>query len=145
MDRFRAWMARMAAGLRASLVRFMQGRRGPDELAAASLYAGIAVALIGSLTGFFPLYLAGYALEMYALFRMLSRQVLKRAGENSRFVAWAGRTRRDVKAFFLRIRLRRKYKYFRCPGCRSLMRLARGRGQVEMTCPKCHRTFSQKA
>ena len=38
-----------------------------------------------------------------------------------------------------------RYKYFRCPKCRVLMRTARGGGEKEMHCPQCHTSLKVKS
>ncbi len=145
MDKIKVFLRQLWFRFRGRMMRFMQGRRGADELGLACLLAGAVFVMLGSLFGSGLMYFLGFAFEIYALFRMLSRQVLKRAQENTAFLTWYRTRKRDTKAFFLRLKLRKQYKYFRCPGCRSLMRLSRGRGEVEMTCPKCHTVFKQKA
>ena len=69
----------------------------------------------------------------------------KRQEENRKYLKWSANVRFQIKAFFTRQKMRKEYKYFRCPGCKSLMRLHRGRGEVEMDCPKCHTHFKKKA
>jgi transcription elongation factor Elf1 len=39
----------------------------------------------------------------------------------------------------------KKYKYFKCPECKSWLRLPRGVGEVTVTCGKCRHAFKQKA
>ena len=145
MEKIKAAFVRFWNGFKRGMFRFMQGRRGVDELAIASLVLGLVFALFG--TGFrsLLLYLLGYACEIYAIFRMFSKNVGKRAEENRKFLAHVKQRKGKIKAFFLRIKLRKQYKYFRCPECRTLMRVNRGRGEVEITCPKCKKTFKKKA
>ena len=43
-----------------------------------------------------------------------------------------------------RRRLRRDYKFFRCPSCRNRLRLPRGKGRIQITCPRCGHRFGGK-
>jgi len=36
------------------------------------------------------------------------------------------------------------HRYYRCPGCRQRLRVPRGRGNIVITCPKCHREFTKR-
>ena len=50
-----------------------------------------------------------------------------------------------IRQFFNRLKNMKKYKYFKCPECKSRLRLPRGVGEVTVTCGKCHHPFKQKA
>ena len=129
--------------MKMALIRFMQGRNGPDNLGWHSLWGGL---ILGLLEIFFPpLGLVSTALYVYAVFRMLSRNVAKRQEENRRYVAFTQNLSREVKQFFLRLKGMRTHKYFRCPGCRSRLRLRRGSGEKHITCPVCRHEFDQRA
>ena len=145
MDKIRAYLSNLARKMQSGMVRMMMGRRGPDELTLALLWLGIILTFLSGFTGWGIFMLLGYAAEIWRVFRMFSRNIPARAKENTWYVTKWNTVKRGTKAFFLRIKLRKQYKYFRCPGCKSRMRLSRGRGEVEMTCPKCHTVFKQKA
>jgi len=40
---------------------------------------------------------------------------------------------------------RKVYKYFRCHGCKSKLRVGRGKGKIFITCPRCGLRFSGKS
>ena len=129
--------------MKMALIRFMQGRNGPDNLGWHALWGGL---ILGLLEIFFPpLSLVSTALYVYAVFRMLSRNVAKRQEENRRYVAFTQNISREVKQFFLRLKGMKTYKYFRCPGCRNRLRMKRGSGLKHITCPVCRNQFDQKA
>ena len=131
--------------IKAGIMRFMTGRHGADEFSLALLIAGLALSLLGSITRFFVLDLLGWALYIYALFRMFSRNNAKRFAENAKFKSvWTGSIS-TVKQFFVRMKNMRKFKYFKCPECHARLRLPRKVGEVTVTCGKCHHAFKQKA
>ena len=123
MNQIRLFFQNLSARLRVSLSRFMTGRHGFDELGLSCLTLGVVLSLIGS----------------------LSKDHAKRTEENRKYMDRSAKIRSDTKAFFLRMKMRKDYKYFRCPGCHSLLRLHRGQGEVKVVCPKCHTEITKKA
>ena len=135
----------MLQKIRNGLRKFMAGRRGPDELSMALLVAGVLLSVIGRFFRFGLLELVGLIGYFLALFRVLSRNVEKRYNENVKFLNLWRNWRPAVSQFFNRIRNITKYKYFKCPECKSRLRLPRKVGEVTVTCGKCHHAFKQKA
>ncbi len=39
---------------------------------------------------------------------------------------------------------KRYYKYFNCPNCNQKVRVPKGKGKIEITCPKCRTSFIRK-
>ena len=117
-----------------ALSRFMMGRYGSDKLNMALLIAGMAAGLIGAISPWFKavFLVISYALMIWALYRMLSRQTYKRYQENRKFLQ-----------FFERIR-DREHRYYDCPRCRQQIRVPRGKGKISITCPKCKEKFIKK-
>ena len=128
-----------------ALQRFMMGRHGADQLSFALLIAGVVLSMVFSLTGFTVFYLLGLAAYIWGIFRMFSRNEAKRANENLRWVGFWRELTTNVKQFFVRLKNMRKYRYFKCPECKSRLRLPRKVGEVTVTCGKCHHQFRQKA
>ena len=64
----------------------MYGRYGTDTLNLVLLIAGLVVAFIAQLTRFWPLTLVSYALYIYAIFRMFSRNAAARQKEYYSFL-----------------------------------------------------------
>lgn len=131
--------------IKMALIRFMQGRNGIDNLGYHALWGGLILSLLDSLIGSGLLGLVGTALYVYAIFRVLSRNVAKRQEENRRYVQFSGNISKEVKQFFLRLKGMKTYKYFRCPGCKNRLRMKRGSGEKHITCPVCKHQFDQKA
>ena len=125
--------------------KFMTGRRGADELSLAMLICGVALSIISSIFRLDLLYVLSLAIYVLALFRMFSRNVEKRYAENVKFLSVWRNMKSSTKQFFNRVKNIRKYKYFKCPECHSLLRLPRKVGEVTVTCGKCHHAFKQKA
>lgn len=131
--------------IKMALIRFMQGRNGVDNLGYHALWGGLILSLVDSFFGSGLLGLVGTALYVYAIWRVLSRNVAKRQEENRRYVQFSGKIGKEVKQFFLRLKGMKEYKYFRCPGCRNRLRMKRGSGLKHVTCRVCGHQFDQKA
>ncbi len=124
--------------------RWMQGRNGPDELGMGCLIAAVVLSLL-SLFGLPLVGLLSTVSYVYALWRMLSRNIAKRHAENQKYRQLTASIPTEVRQFFLRLRGMKTYKYFRCPNCRTRLRLKRGCGEKHINCPKCHHQFDERA
>ena len=131
--------------IKEGLVRFMQGRHGPDQLGMFTLIAGLVLSLLSTFLRVPVLSYLGLALYIISLFRMLSRNREARIRENQKYISltsgWGTKSRQAVK----RLQNRKEYKYFKCPNCKVLLRLKRGCGEKDITCVRCGHQFHQKA
>lgn len=126
------------------LASFMYGRYGADKLNFVLLALYILICII---RGFVRITAAKLLLSFLALglfvlifYRMLSRDVVRRAAENDRFVKVFGRVGAAFSLLFKKIR-DPKHKYARCPNCGAVMRFSRIRGNHTATCARCRRDF----
>ena len=131
--------------LKMSLMNFMQGRHGADNLGMFTLLAGLACSLLGSFTGFGILSLLGTALYFVTIFRMFSKNDEKRIEENRKYIELTSGWKLKSRQFVKRLKNSREYRYFRCPECKQLLRLKRGTGEKEITCARCKHQFRFKA
>lgn len=124
--------------LRWQMQRFMQGRNGSDEMNRALTYALVVlyvISLFAKSTLLYYITLAGF---IYVIFRMMSRNLYARREENRKFVT-------KLETARIKFEQRKDYKIFRCKGCGRNIRVPRGKGKIEVTCPMCgkktiHRT-----
>lgn len=131
--------------IKMAMAHCMVGRNGLDNLGYHALWAGLIIVLVNTFIGSMVLSLVGNALYLYAIFRVLSRNVDKRQAENSRYMRFLNRWQKEGKQFLLRLKGTREYKYFRCPACKNRLRLRRGCGEKHITCPVCKHQFDQRA
>ena len=123
------------------LREFMYGRYGTDQLSLALIGGGFAFYILYVFTRSRLLYLVSLILYGIAAFRTLSKNHTKRRIENQKFMnlwyklknKWVG-----IRADFEE---RKTYKHFKCPACGQKIRIPRGRGKVEIRCPKCSNKF----
>ena len=131
--------------LRASLYRFSYGRYGNDEFSRFLLYSGLGLFVIHTVTRIRFLYTLALLVILYNCFRTLSKNHQKRYMERQAYLAYKAKF--DSK-FALQKRMwneRKTHRFFSCPGCKTVMRVPKGKGKIEITCPKCHNNFIKKS
>lgn len=116
------------------LQKFMIGRNGRDELQMVSLWVAVIISLLSPMvTKVIKIPLMdtfALALIFYSIFRFCSRDVYKRREENQKFL-------REIEFFKLRRSVRKTHKIYRCKGCGRKIRVPKGKGKIEITCPLC--------
>jgi ribosomal protein S27E len=126
------------------LRNFMAGRYGPDHLNTALIAVAFIIGLISSVVHVIFIVYLSYAILALAIFRMLSRNIARRRSENDRFLRYYAPIKQKLKAFILRQKERKTHKFFKCPSCRNILRVPRGKGKLQVTCPKCGERFIKK-
>lgn len=127
------------------LRNFMYGRNGPDGLSFALMVAGLAFSIASRFALRLPFYLISIILYGLAVFRILSRNLPARQKENATFMnfTWEVKNRwRKMLAYFEE---RKYFRHYKCSVCSQKIRVPRGRGKIEIRCPKCGNTFIKKA
>lgn len=131
------------------LMQFMSGRYGPDE----TFYVIFIAAVILSVANIFirfvsaGLYIAiqliVYALIIFAVFRMFSRNIEQRRKENYSVREKIEFLKRK-KAFYDQKKADKVHVYKKCPSCKAVLRLPRRIGVHKTVCPKCGNEFTVK-
>lgn len=136
--------------------QFMIGRYGGDSLntvmsiaafigfAAASIITSVsesaACRVIGGI-----LYFAALALIGYTFFRSFSKNIPARRKEYEWYRLHIAdpvtRKRNELKT---RKAQSATHEFFKCPECRQIVRVPKGKGTIRITCPKCGKTFIKK-
>ena len=129
------------------LAQFMYGRRGMDEFSRFLLIAVLVLILVGScFRGFLrPVFsvleLAGL---VYCYIRILSRNIYKRQRENAWYLTKRNAVLNWARSLKDRWDQRKDYRFFRCPSCKTLLRVPKNKGKLLLTCRKCGNRFERK-
>ncbi len=126
-----------------SMRRFMYGRYGIDELGIFLLITGIVMSLLSS---FSPLALSipAMGIIIWAYARCLSKNHYKRRAELDKFLRLKRNARERYDLVRRIFRERKTHKHFRCKLCRTRLRVPKGKGKIEVTCPKCRARVIKK-
>ena len=130
--------------IRNFLRNFMTGRYGPDHLSIAMIIVSLVLSLLRSITRFDPLLYVSYVILVLALFRMLSRNVNRRRSENDKFIRYWWPVRTKASRTLANMKHRKTHKFLKCPGCSNTLRVPKGKGKLQITCPKCGERFIKK-
>lgn len=130
--------------MREKLYRFMQGRYGADQLN-RFLTILVIICLVFSLFGLRIFYVFGIALLIYSYFRVFSKNLYKRREENAAFIRMEYRFRQRFASWKRTMQQRKTHHIYRCPSCKQKIRVPRGKGRIEIRCPKCSHTFIKKS
>ena len=123
--------------------KFFYGRNGFDDLAKLFLILSVIVFLV---YGFWPkdqwfiklmLSLISYSLMIYAYFRIFSKKIYKRVQENKKYLGFVSINKAKWKH-------RKTHKFYRCPKCKTWLRVPKGKGKITITCVKCATKIDKK-
>lgn len=138
--------------MRDRLARMFYGRNGVDKLSTFLWVVGLVLLIISSIVRRFASNGVGYIIWVLALVcivlsfvRIFSRNVAKRAAENERYLSIKNSVVNRFRGRKARFDQRRDYKFFKCPECKSVLRVPRGKGRIYVTCRKCGARFEAKS
>lgn len=123
---------------------FMRGRNGVDDLGQFLTVTSVILFLISALVKSFMLSLLACAMLIYAYFRVFSKKLPVRQDENRRYLSEKEHLRFKLQTKKLHFSMRKTHKYFKCKKCRKKLRVPRGKGKIEVTCPHCGEKFITK-
>ena len=130
--------------MRDKFYRFMIGRNGADHFSRFLSYAALVLIVVNLFVRNYALWLLGLLLLACAYFRIFSRNVSRRRAENERYLQLRYKATSGVRGWWDRMKQRKDYAFFRCPGCRAMLRVPRGKGKIRVTCRKCGNAFEKK-
>lgn len=131
--------------MRERLQRFMMGRYGNDQLNQFIFVVAIICMVLELITHFSLFYILALVLLILGYVRTFSKNINKRYDENMKFLekkdAILNRFRRE-KYYASQ---RKDFHIYTCPQCRQKIRIPRGKGKINVTCPKCRTSFIKRS
>ncbi len=132
-------------GFREKFYQFIQGRYGVDQFSRFLTIAGIILMIISRFFGGFILDTLGFLMVIYAYFRMFSKNINKRYAENQKYLQYSSVFMRTLNGYKNSFSQRKTHRIFKCPSCKQKIRVPKGKGKIEITCPKCLSKFIRKS
>ena len=131
--------------MREKIQNLFIGRQGMDEFSKFLFWSGLAgITLACLLGGFFSslFFFFGSFMLIFAFTRAFSRKLQQREMENNLYLQLLDKKRRERAAAKDR-RRQKDYKFFKCPGCGSYLRVPKGKGKIHINC-RCGYTMYRK-
>ena len=75
---------------------------------------------------------------------MFSRNVYRRQQENGAYLRQRYKVTSAWRGAVDRWHQRRDYRFYKCPSCRTRLRVPRGKGKINIVCRKCGTSFQRK-
>ena len=133
---------------------FMYGRNGMDQLLQFMLYLSLFLMIVSVilLSAFRRSSIASTILDyaaivilIFSYFRAFSHKVEKRRKENLKYLNAIHPISNWFRLRRQRFEMRKNYKLFLCPKCKTTLRVPKGKGRINLTCPRCHTKFEGKS
>lgn len=126
------------------LRRMMMGRYGSDQLTIAMIVLYAVLYLTAQIARWYLLAWIALVLLAVVFYRMFSRNLSKRYRENQWFLRYWNRVSAWYRRLLQTVRDRRTHRYYKCPNCSSKLRVPKGKGKIQITCPVCRTEFIKK-
>ena len=82
---------------------------------------------------------------IYSYVRVFSKNINKRYEQNQKYLYYESKVKKLFSGVKYNLKKRKTHRIFMCPSCKQKIRVPRGKGKIEITCPKCHTTFIRKS
>lgn len=125
-----------------------RGRYGADQYGVFLLIFALIVMAAGIIANnVLGTVLMGVAtgLIIFAYVRMLSKKPEKRREENKVYLYRRNSVLAFFKIFWRKLKEGKTYRFYKCPKCAVVLRIPKGAGTIQITCPKCGEKFIKKA
>lgn len=124
--------------------RWMAGRYGSDQLSLALLIVCVILMVCTRpfhlpfirLLPIIPLFLC--------YFRIFSKNKYKRQQELFKFIRFYTPIQKHINVKLRHLKERKTHRFFKCPKCKQNLRVPKGKGNICITCPKCHTDFHKR-
>ena len=133
--------------MKQKLAKFMYRRYGMDELSRFMTYLILLLILISMFFDSYvktAIFILAVLAAIFMYFRIFSKNIDKRRSENAKYLKQKNRI---TSRFNLRRDMwkqRKEYRFFKCPSCKAVLRVPKGKGKIRVVCKKCGTAFEKK-
>lgn len=119
---------------------FFMNRYGMDSLNRALMVLYIIFLIISLITRQVVFMYISLGIVVYQVYRALSRNFTARTKENQVFIKFWNPIKRKYYSIKKKI-TDKTHRYFKCPKCKTEIRVPKNKGKIRITCPKCSEQF----
>lgn len=123
----------------------MQGRYGVDDFSRFLITASIVLILLAGIIKNNFVNVAALAIVGFAYYRILSKNHFKCSVQNQKYLRLKNKVTGRIKMYRDIIKQRKIHRIYKCPNCKQRLRIPKGKGKVEITCPKCSAKFKKRS
>lgn len=124
--------------------KFMYARYGSDQLSMALIAISFIILVISMFMPNNWFGLVAYIPMIFSIYRTLSKNYTSRRAENAMFLKLWNPIMAGIHKIIVRMKGSKTHKFYTCPGCKQTIRVPKGKGNIEITCPKCKAHFVKK-
>ena len=124
--------------------QFMFGRYGMDQLGVGMAISYFVLSVSYNIFRFPPLMALAYVIFLLWVYRILSKNIGKRQQENIKFLSVWNPIKYRLESIGKKQTGSKNYRIYRCPSCKQMIRVPKGKGRISITCPKCRTEFIKK-
>ena len=124
---------------------FMRGRYGADRLSNFMLLFSAFLMILALPRVLRFLYFVALAVMLLSILRSLSRNFTARRRELEVYLRIKKKITGRISLSRRKWSERKTHKYFRCPKCKAVLRVPKGKGKITITCAKCGHKFDAKS
>ena len=126
------------------IAKLMYGRYGTDQLGFFMLISLFVLNLLWAATDWNIFYWISTVFCVICIWSIFSKNINRRYEENQKFLQITAPVRWWFSEKFSACRDLKTHCHFRCPSCKQKIRVPRGKGKIQITCPKCRHEFVKK-
>ncbi len=127
------------------LYRWLQRRNGSDTFGRDVCFASLFLVVLDVFLKTGVLTRISFIGYLYSLFRAFSTNVNRRSMENQKYMELRWKLVSKFQRYKARAIDLKDHRYYICPNCGQKLRVPRGKGKIEITCPKCGHKFDKKS
>lgn len=131
--------------MRERISRFMMGRYGVDDFSRFLLAVSFAFLVLDLIFRRGLFYMAAILLLAYTYYRILSKNHNKRYAENMKFTKYKNKFIGIMRIKKSHMEQRKTHHIYKCAKCKQKIRIPRGKGKIQITCPRCGYQFYKKS
>ncbi len=126
----------------------MQKKYGIDEYGIFLVWIAIVAVVVAYFMKSTVLNGISSFIVIYAIYRTMSTNILKRSQENQIFVE---NVINPIKNIFNKDKIKQgksrddSFEYISCPSCGQKLRIPKNKGKIKVRCPKCKEKFDAKS